>query len=96
MEALSMSPSAAVAVAQIIQESVANAVTHGTATMVIIRCQQLTPRTLRVEINDNGTFQSSASSAGLGTILLNEVTSHWSLTTNEMGTVLRADIPLSL
>ncbi len=81
---------------QISQESVANAVTHGRAKMVTISITPCDDRTVRIVVLDNGIGVHSSSMEGLGTRLLNEITTQWTRVADSHGTTLTADVPIPL
>jgi hypothetical protein len=87
------STSAAVSVAEICREGVANAVRHGKATEIQIRINASDGH-VRVEVIDNGSGSLAGSQHGLGSHMLNELCVSWARTQESHGVKLLAEVAL--
>jgi hypothetical protein len=79
---------------KVIEEACANAVIHGSATTVAVDIQAREDE-LDLSVTNNGASLEPGKSAGLGTTLINEVSLHWSLVSENGRISLRAALPLS-
>jgi len=83
-------PAVSASVAEIVRESVSNAIRHGAATEIGVDVRLLSGSELRVEITDNGGGLASSDSRGLGSSMLDETCSWWERTRVNEATTLRA------
>jgi len=83
---------------EIMREAISNAVRHGSSTRVDIEIDRVQDEVIEFICRNNGTLLTVQASQGLGFEMMNELTTEWSLTTEEKSglTALRARIPVSL
>ncbi len=83
-------------VAEIVREGVSNAVRHGASTRVTIYIDvpgDALTGVLRIRIVDNGRGLAATATAGLGSMMLDELTHSWSRVSRARGTTLTASVP---
>ena len=80
--------------AQIIEESVVNAVRHGQATEIRVVLEVLADQ-ITVSISNNGSLAESNSETGLGSLLFNTFTSEWSIGVEDSKVKSRFTIPIT-
>ena len=100
-EELRRRPETAQAVKEIIHEACANAVRHGGADVVAVSVAMaaVADPTLEVIVRDNGRGTlgepgRTPGAVGLGTEILDELTSHWSRVATDQGCMLTAAVPI--
>jgi len=79
---------------EIISEAVSNAIRHGRAITAKVTVTQPNDAMLLVAVIDDGQDQGDSSGSGLGSQLLDECTTEWSLQSTNSGRQLRAELPL--
>ncbi len=79
---------------EIISEAVSNAIRHGRATTAQVAVSQPNDTSLLIHVIDDGQDQAVSSGSGLGSQLLDECTTEWSLESTDRGRHLRAELPL--
>jgi anti-sigma regulatory factor (Ser/Thr protein kinase) len=80
--------------AQIIEESVVNAVRHGQATQIRVALEVLADQ-ITISISNNGSLIESNSETGLGSLLFNTFTSEWSIGVEDSKVKSRFKIPIT-
>ena len=83
-------------VAEIVREGVSNAVRHGACTRVTIYIDvpgDALTGVLRIRIVDNGKGLAATATAGLGSMMLDELTHSWTRLSGARGTTLTASVP---
>lgn len=85
----------AAAFVDIVSESVANAVVHGSATEVHVDAALEDSATVHITITDNGTQHAPRNSGGLGSQMLERTCTRWELEVSTEGARLSAELPLS-
>ena len=94
LEALRRNPATSECLAEVLREAVSNASKHGQATMVEITVN-IEDSLLVLEAKDNGSSPNTGKTQGLGTELLDDVCSSWSLEPAPAGgMILRANLLL--
>lgn len=83
----------AVSVAEILREACANAIRHGKARRVEVRVRKV-EHLIEVEVRNNGHPVTADAPLGMGTSLLDDLTTRWSRDVENDTTVLRATVPL--
>lgn len=78
LDALRENPGLTAVAAEIVRESVGNAVRHGGATEIDLNVQRKPDGLIQLELSNNGAALPADTSPGLGTRLLEEVTHSWS------------------
>ena len=78
LEALRKNPATSECLAEVLREAVSNASKHGKATKVEITVN-IEDSVLVLEAKDNGSSSNTGKTQGLGTELLDDVCSSWSL-----------------
>lgn len=78
LDALRKNPATSECVAEVLREAVSNASKHGKATKVEIALN-IEDSVLKLEVKDNGSALNTGKALGLGTELLDDVCSSWSL-----------------
>lgn len=86
-------PACESAVCEIVAEACANAIIHGHASRIFIRLDAPDPRVVELSVHDNGRH-TETTSRGLGTRMIEEVSTDWSLTPAGDGTTLSAVLPV--
>jgi signal transduction histidine kinase len=83
---------------EIMREAVSNAVRHGAATHITMEIDRIDDEVLDFVASNDGTLVSTADGGGLGSQMMNELTTEWSIATDPVTklTELRARIPVSL
>lgn len=83
---------------EIMREAVSNSVRHGAATRVDIKIDRIEDEVLEFVARNDGIPLVHQASKGVGSQMMDELTTEWSLTTEESTglTALRASIPVSL
>ena len=84
---------AANCVNEFLKESVNNAIKHGQATEIEVKISQPDNGVLLAEVENNGQYQLE-NQAGLGTRIFDEVTTSWTRTRTETGTLVTGQIAL--
>ncbi|MBU6279227.1 MAG: hypothetical protein KGN78_08260 [Actinomycetales bacterium] len=79
---------------EIVSEAVSNAIRHGHATKAEVAVTRPNEAALLVSVIDDGQDQGDSSRSGLGSQLLDECTTTWSLESTEHGRRLLAELPL--
>jgi len=79
LRVLEKSPASLHACSQVIREGVNNAIFHGNATDIDITVTMLNRNTVHVRVEDNGSGPSPRRTPGVGSDLLNTVSSGWNL-----------------
>jgi hypothetical protein len=93
-EALCKNPATSECLAEVLREAVSNASKHGQATMVEIAVN-IEDSAISLRAKDNGTSPNTGKTQGLGTELLDDVCSSWSLEPAPAGgMILRANLLL--
>jgi hypothetical protein len=93
-EALCKNPATSECLAEVLREAVSNASKHGQATMVEIAVN-IEDSAISLRAKDNGTSPNTGKTQGLGTELLDDVCSSWSLEPEPAGgMILRANLLL--
>lgn len=92
VEAFTHSMAALHAVCEVIREAVNNAIFHGLSTHINVAVSRLNDDTVHVRVDDNGVGPGSSPEPGLGTRLLDEVTTHWKLWRIDQKTFLTANL----
>ena len=82
-------------VTDVVTDAVSNAVRHGNAKSISISVTQ-DDNLIIVTVIDNGKSTSAPRGSGLGSALLDECASNWSLTSSEIGHTLTAQLPILL
>ena len=82
------------AISSLIGEACANATTHGGATRISIELA-IDGNIAHVSVSDNGTFVEPEPVRGLGSAMLDDITTAWSIDRAVGGTVLRAAVPVT-
>jgi two-component sensor histidine kinase len=80
--------------AQIIEESVVNAVRHGQATEIRVVLEVIADQ-ITISISNNGSLIESNSDSGLGSLLFDTFTSEWSIGVENSKVESRFKIPLT-
>jgi two-component sensor histidine kinase len=80
--------------AQIIEESVVNAVRHGQATGIRVVLEVIADQ-ITISISNNGSLIESNSGSGLGSLLFDTFTSEWSIGSEDSKVESRFKIPLT-
>ena len=80
--------------AQIIEESVVNAVRHGQATEIRVVLEVIADQ-ITISISNNGSFTESNSGSGLGSLLFDTFTSEWSIGSEDSKVESRFKIPIT-
>jgi hypothetical protein len=94
LEALRRNPATSECLAEVLREAVSNASKHGQATMVEITVN-IEDSVLALEAKDNGSTSNTGKTQGLGTELLDDVCSSWTLEPAPAGgMILRANLLL--
>jgi hypothetical protein len=94
LEALRRNPATSECLAEVLREAVSNASKHGQATMVEIAVN-IEDSAISLQAKDNGTSPNTGKTQGLGTELLDDVCSSWSLEPAPAGgMILRANLLL--
>jgi hypothetical protein len=94
LEALRRNPATSECLAEVLREAVSNASKHGQATMVEIAVN-IEDSAISLRAKDNGTSPNTGKTQGLGTELLDDVCSSWSLEPAPAGgMILRANLLL--
>jgi len=94
LEALRKNPATSECLAEVLREAVSNASKHGQATKVEIAVN-IEDSTISLQAKDNGTSFNTGKTQGLGTELLDDVCSSWSLEPAPAGgMILRANLLL--
>lgn len=94
LEALQKNPATSECLAEVLREAVSNASKHGKATNVEIAVN-IEDLALTLQAKDNGTASNTGKTQGLGTELLDDVCSSWSLDPDpKMGMILTARFAL--
>jgi hypothetical protein len=94
MEALRRNPATSECLAEVLREAVSNASKHGKATKVEIAVN-IEDSVLALQAKDNGSSSNTGKTQGLGTELLDDVCSSWSLEPAPAGgMILRANLLL--
>jgi hypothetical protein len=94
LEALRKNPATSECLAEVLREAVSNASKHGQATMVEIAVN-IEDSAISLQAKDNGTSHNTGKTLGLGTELLDDVCSSWSLEpASAGGMILRANLLL--
>lgn len=81
--------------ADLLRETVANAVRHGSASQVAIRVEQQSARTLSVEAVDDGLGNADETGSGLGAQIMDDCCVSWTRRTGGAGTTVRCLMPFS-
>jgi signal transduction histidine kinase len=79
---------------EIISEAVSNAVRHGQAANASVRVSAPGAGALVIEVADDGQDRRGPAGSGLGSQLLDECTTNWSLREQEQGHQLLAELPV--
>jgi two-component sensor histidine kinase len=81
---------------EIIKEAVSNAIRHGEAKTVTIDIERQDDFNLEITVSNDGIPLRSQSQLGVGSRLIEELTTDWSLTANKASglTVFKANLPL--
>ncbi|MFM7145346.1 MAG: hypothetical protein ACKOW5_03330 [Actinomycetales bacterium] len=79
---------------EIISEAVSNAVRHGQAASASVRVSAPGAGALVIEVADDGQDRRGPAGSGLGSQLLDECTTNWSLREHEQGHQLLAELPV--
>ena len=82
------------ALIDLITEMSFNAVKHGKASSIEIRCQEVDSRILELIVSNDGNVLEPSERRGLGSKLLEESTIDWNRFTEEAKTVTKARIPI--
>lgn len=91
---LQRNPETSECLAEVVREAVSNASKHGSATEIEIAVN-IEDSVVYLQVKDNGTSTNTGKTHGLGTELLNDVCSSWSLNSNPAGgMILRANLLL--
>jgi signal transduction histidine kinase len=90
---LVQAPSTAAAVAEVVTESVSNAIRHGQAKEVWITIETQGEH-IQLRILDNGVGLDPTATAGLGSHMFDELCLIWRRESDELGTVVTADIAI--
>jgi hypothetical protein len=94
LEALRRNPATSECLAEVLREAVSNASKHGQATKVEIAVN-IEDSAISLQAKDNGTSTNTGKTQGLGTELLDDVCSSWSLEPAPAGgMILRANLLL--
>lgn len=94
--ALTSNQAAAICVVEICKEAVSNAVRHGAASKCEISLDRIADEIIELQIVNNGKPPKSASRAGYGSQMFDELTVRWSRERDRSGrTVLSAQVPLN-
>ena len=94
LEVLRRNPATSECLAEVLREAVSNASKHGKATMVEITVN-IEDSAISLQVKDNGTSNNTGKTQGLGSELLNDVCSSWSLEPAPAGgMILRANLLL--
>jgi hypothetical protein len=94
LEALRKNPATSECLAEVLREAVSNASKHGQATMVEIAVN-IEDSAISLQAKDNGTSLNTGKTQGLGSELLDDVCSSWSLEPAPAGgMILRANLLL--
>ena len=94
LEVLRRNPATSECLAEVLREAVSNASKHGKATMVEITVN-IEDSAISLQVKDNGTSNNTGKTQGLGSELLNDVCSSWSLEpASAGGMILRANLLL--
>jgi hypothetical protein len=94
LEALRRNPATSECLAEVLREAVSNASKHGQATMVEI-VVNIEDSAISLQAKDNGTSLNTGKTQGLGTELLDDVCSSWTLEPAPAGgMILRANLLL--
>lgn len=94
--ALTSNQAAAICVVEICKEAVSNAVRHGAASKCEISFDRIADEIIELQIVNNGKPPKSASRAGYGSQMFDELTVRWSRERDRNGrTVLSAQVPLN-
>lgn len=87
-------------VISIVQDAISNAIRHGGASIVEVTLDQSTLNLVTLKVIDNGTKGIGSGTAGLGTHMLQDCTTSWSLKPNNeslpasSGSILKATLPI--
>jgi signal transduction histidine kinase len=91
---LQKNPETSECLAEVVREAVSNAAKHGSATKIEIDVD-IEDSAIHLQVIDNGKSSNSGTSQGLGTELMKDVCSSWSLNSNPAGgKVFRANLLL--
>jgi signal transduction histidine kinase len=89
---LEKSPASLHACSEVVREGINNAIFHGNATDIDITVTTLNSNTVQVRVEDNGSGPSPRRTPGVGSDLLNTVSSGWNLLRVGDTTVLTANL----
>ena len=91
---LQRNPETSECLAEVVREAVSNAAKHGSATKIEIDVN-IEDSAIHLQVIDNGKSSNSGSSQGLGTELMNDVCSSWSLEHDpKIGMILTAKLAI--
>lgn len=76
---------------QLVEEAIINSIRHGKASKIHVEMKYV-ENSLHIMVSDNGILEVKSSSRGLGSILFDNYTSHWSISREFNRTVLRMTI----
>jgi signal transduction histidine kinase len=94
VSSINLDPSATYCVNEFLKECVNNAIKHGQATDIEISITQLKPEAIEIVVVNNGQ-SSDPGPTGLGTRILDEITTTWHRSSINAGTQVWAEIPLT-
>lgn len=83
-------------VSEIVTEAMSNSIRHGGARSVTVLLRLSSPGELVVLVEDDGDARAGETRGGLGSRLLDDCTSEWTLTSSARGHVLEARLPLGV
>lgn len=92
MELLERSPASLMACCELVREGISNAIFHGSATEITVTVMILRDNTVHTRIEDNGSGPVTSRTPGVGSNLLNTVSSGWNLLRIGDTTVLTANL----
>ena len=92
--ALKVSDRAAYCVNEIMKEAIGNAVRHGEATAATIDIVRLEEDAIELQIQNNGKVPRKNRKKGIGSRMLDDITTEWTLSSSGKLTTLRASLPL--
>jgi signal transduction histidine kinase len=90
---LNEDPQAAHCVNEFVKECVNNAIKHGNSTQIEVNVSPAGQYQIEVSVTNNGQV-TQANYAGLGTRILDEITTHWSRSQTPSGTMVVGQIPI--
>jgi two-component sensor histidine kinase len=95
-KALAADQDACICVNEIVKEAISNAVRHGEAMSIKVEVERIEDAELNILVTNDGLPVASQQRAGVGSQLIAELTTDWSLTSNKRTrrTEFRANLPL--